>query len=87
MSRIATTKMSSKGQVVIPEGVRQELGLESGSQFMIMAEKDVIILKIITRPSMDDFSGLIAKTRKAVKQAGITKEDLKDAIKESRKKK
>ncbi len=87
MNQIATTKMSSKGQIVIPETVRDEAGLESGSQFIVMAEKDVIILKLITPPSMADFSGLIAKTRKAVKQAGLTKQDVANAIKQARKKK
>lgn len=87
MDQIATTKMSSKGQIVIPEGVRQRLGLESGAQFVVMADKDVIILKSITPPSMMEFSALIAKTRKAVKKAGITEQDLKNAISETRQKK
>ena len=89
MNQIATTKMSSKGQVVIPEKVRQELGLEVGSQFVVMANKDTIILKSISRPTitMADFSELIEKTRRAVKEAGITKKDLKNTIKEVRKKK
>ena len=45
MSRIATTKMSSKGQVVIPEEMRKRLHLESGHQFVVIAENDTIILK------------------------------------------
>ena len=87
MSRIATTKMSSKGQVVIPENVRQELGLESGAQFVVIAENDVIILKSITPPSMSEFSELMAKARKQAKKAGLTKQNIKETIKAVRKKK
>ena len=87
MSRIATTKMSSKGQVVIPEDIRQQLGLESGAQFVVMADKNVIILKSITPPSMSEFSTLIAKARKQAKKVDLTKANINDAIKEARRKK
>ena len=55
MESVATTRMSSKGQVVIPESLRQQLGLESGTRFIVMGEDDVIILKTIHTPSMHDF--------------------------------
>ena len=87
MNHIATTKMSSKGQVVIPEEVRKRLGLESGSQFVVLGHDDTVILKSITQPSMADFPRLLAKTRKAVKEAGITPKDLEKIVKEARKKK
>src|SRR3990167_11451395 len=49
MRRLATTKLSSKGQIVIPEEIRDKLGLHSGDKFIVIAEKDVIIFKIIRR--------------------------------------
>jgi len=51
MKANATTKMSSKGQVVIPEEVRDALGLKAGSKFVVVGEGDVVILKVITPPS------------------------------------
>ena len=45
MAMVATTTLSSKGQVVIPEDVRKALGLEPGAQFVVMGEGDVVILK------------------------------------------
>jgi AbrB family looped-hinge helix DNA binding protein len=47
MANLATTKMSSKGQVVIPENIRKQLNLKAGAQFIVVGEKDVVILKSI----------------------------------------
>jgi AbrB family looped-hinge helix DNA binding protein len=80
MANIATTKMSSKGQVVIPENIRKKLKLKTGAQFVVVGENDVVILKSISPPSLDDFGSLIAKARKQGKQAGIKKSDISDAI-------
>ena len=55
MKNLATTKMSSKGQVVIPEDIRNRLKLTTGSRFVVVGKDDVIILKSIKPPSMDEF--------------------------------
>ena len=80
MANVATTKMSSKGQVVIPEDIRKRLNLQTGAQFVVVGDKDVVILKCITPPSIEEFESLIANARKKGKQAGLTKADIKDAI-------
>lgn len=80
MESVATTRMSSKGQVVIPESLRQQLSLESGTQFIVMGEDDVIILKTIQTPSMRDFDRMIAKARRQAKQAGMKRSDIAAAI-------
>lgn len=80
MESVATTRMSSKGQVVIPESLRQQLGLESGTRFIVMGEDDVIILKTIQTPSMRDFDRMIAKARSQAKQAGMKRSDIAAAI-------
>jgi len=48
MSIVSTTKMSSKGQIVIPEDIRNRLGLKTGLQFIVLGERDVVILKSFT---------------------------------------
>jgi len=58
MANLATTKMSSKGQVVIPEDIRKRLNLKAGSQFVVMGEDGVVILKAIEAPSMKDFGSV-----------------------------
>ena len=80
MSNLATTKMSSKGQVVIPEEIRKRLKLKAGLQFVVVGEDDVVILKAITPPSMEDFDALIAEARQKGKEAGLKPSDITDAI-------
>lgn len=87
MSNLATTKLSSKGQVVIPDDVRKRLKLKTGTQFVVIGEDDVVILKTITPPSMNDFDSLIAKARKQGKEAGLKKSDIAAAIDKVRKQK
>ena len=87
MANVSTTKMSSKGQVVIPENIRKQLNLKAGAQFVVVGEKDVVILKNIAPPSLDEFGALIAEARKKGKQAGIKKCDISDAILKARGKK
>ncbi len=84
MANVSTTKMSSKGQVVIPENIRKQLKLKTGAQFVVVGEKDVVILKSISPPSLDEFDDLIAEARKKGKQAGIKKSDISDAISKAR---
>jgi AbrB family looped-hinge helix DNA binding protein len=80
MPNLATTKMSSKGQVVIPEGIRKRLGLKAGAQFVVVGDKDVVILKAISPPAMEDFDELIAQARKQAKKAGMKRSDITAAI-------
>jgi len=80
MGKLATTRMSSKGQVVIPEEIRKELGLKPGSQFLVVGQRDVVILKEITAPSMADFDGLIVRARRQARKAGMKRADVKAAI-------
>ena len=80
MEPVATTRMSSKGQIVIPEAVRKRLGLEPGDQFMVMGEDDVIILKTLETPSMRDFDRLVAKARQQARSAGMKRSDIAKAV-------
>ena len=45
------TKLSSKGQLVIPQTIREHLGLKEGELFAIAGEKDTIVLKKLNAPS------------------------------------
>ena len=84
MPGIATTKMSSKGQVVIPEGVRQHLGVKAGSQFVVVAGNDAVVLKPIAELDLSQFDKLLAEARKHARRAGLRKADIAQAIRTAR---
>jgi AbrB family looped-hinge helix DNA binding protein len=84
MPNLATTKMSSKGQVVIPEEIRKRLKLKAGDQFVVVGEKGVVILKAISPPSMEDFDEIIAEARRQARKAGMKRSDISKAIAEVR---
>ncbi len=84
MAELATTRLSSKGQVVIPEDVRARLGLKPGAQFVVVGEGDVVILKIISPPSMKEFEGLVGRARAQARRAGLRKANISAAIKKVR---
>jgi AbrB family looped-hinge helix DNA binding protein len=84
MTDPATTKLSSKGQVVIPEEIRNRLGLRPGAQFVVVGDRDVVILKVINTPDMSEFDEIVGRARKAAKRAGLKKTDVKDAIRRTR---
>jgi AbrB family looped-hinge helix DNA binding protein len=84
MSKIATTKMSSKGQVVIPEEIRDRLGLKAGIQFVVIGERDVVILKTLAAPSMSDFDGLVTEARRQARKAKMKSSDVAKATKKVR---
>ena len=84
MQTVSTTKMSSKGQVVIPEKIRKSLSLESGTQFIVLGEDDVIVLKTILPPSVSEFDSVVNRAREQAKAAGMVPEDITAAIRQSR---
>jgi AbrB family looped-hinge helix DNA binding protein len=76
--------MSSKGQVVIPEDVRRRLGLKAGSQFVVVASDDAVVLKPVVEPDMAQFDELLAEARSQARKAGVKKTDIAAAIREIR---
>jgi AbrB family looped-hinge helix DNA binding protein len=84
METLATTRMSSKGQVVIPEEIRERLGLQTGTQFVVVGNRDVVILKAITPPSLKAFDDLVSRARMQARRAGLRRSDVKAAVKKVR---
>ena len=52
---------------------------------MVVGEKDVIILKNISPPSMDEFTDLIKSARQQAKEVGLKPSDIDSIISEVRK--
>lgn len=80
MTESATTTLSSKGQVVIPEEIRTRLGLKVGAQFVVVGDRDVVIFKILEPPALRDFDALVGRARRAARQAGLKQADLTRAV-------
>ena len=77
---IATTKMSSRGQVVIPESIRDRLRLGPGVQFAVFGQEDVIMFKVITPPSADEFARLKRELQRQARQGGLKRSDIPKAV-------
>jgi AbrB family looped-hinge helix DNA binding protein len=84
MVRPATTKLSSRGQVVIPEEIRTRLGLEAGVRFVVVGEGDVVVLKALKPPRPEEFKKLLDQVQEAARKVGITPEDVERALQEVR---
>lgn len=87
MSPVATTKLSSKGQVVIPEDIRDQLGLKEGQRFVVFGHGDTVILKGITAPSQDQLGKLVDQLRADIRRAGIKQSALPRSIRKVRREK
>lgn len=85
MAEVSTTRLSSRGQVVIPEEIRRRLGLEPGAQFVVVGDADTVVLKRIEAPSLAEFDTLVSRARKAAKNAGLGRKDVAAAIRRVRK--
>lgn len=84
MSAIQTTKMTSKGQIVIPGETRKRLGLKAGDRFLVVGDRDIVILKTLTSPSLSEFDDLIKIARKQAKAVGLKRSDITKATVKSR---
>jgi len=84
MSDAATTTMSLKGLVVNPEAIRARPGLTTGAQFVVVADRDVVILKVLESPALSEFSALRAQAWRAAKTAGLKPADVPRAMKKAR---
>ncbi|MBU0899022.1 MAG: AbrB/MazE/SpoVT family DNA-binding domain-containing protein [Nanoarchaeota archaeon] len=74
------TKISSKGQVVIPSGIRHELGIKTGMQLVVSRMDDFVLLKRITIPDPKaEFKELTELGKRFAGKKGVKNED--DVIK------
>lgn len=81
---VETTRMSSRGQVVIPEAIRKKLGLDSGTRFVVVGDRDTVILKTISPPSPEALRRLLADSRASARKAGLRKSDITEAVRRVR---
>ena len=80
------TKMGERGQVVIPQEFRTHMGLRTGEKFMVIECRDMLILKRMEAPTLDDFEVMIRKGHAHATEHKLTEQDLQKAIKRARSK-
>lgn len=87
MSEVALTKLSSKGQVVIPLSLREELDLKEGETLAVMGKDDTILLKKVEIPSPKEaFQKIHAWGVKFAKTKGLKESQLQATIQRIRSK-
>ena len=80
MADASTTTLSSKGLVVIPEEIRARLGLKTGAQFVVVGDRDVVILKVLEPPALAECAALTATARRAAWKTGLKRRDVTTAV-------
>lgn len=88
MTNVMTTKLSSKGQVVLPEALRNMYGWDAGTAFTVVVYKGAVIMKPIRTPTeaelAEEFDEAFTESRQQARAVGMTQSDIKQAILEVR---
>ncbi len=87
MSILEVTSLSTRGQIVIPNEIRENMNLEPGTKLLIIQEGDNILLKPIKAPRMSQFNKIVALGDKARNELNLKEADVDKAIKNIRKRK
>ena len=87
MSILDVTSLSTIGQVVIPNEIRENMHLEPGTKLIVIQDGDNILLKPIKTPKKNQFEKIIALGDKVRKEIGLKEKDIEEAIKNVRKEK
>ena len=77
---VQMTTTSPKGQVVIPQEIREQMSIESGTKFAVYGRGDTIIFKRVELPTVKDFErlakfGRAFASRKGIKEKDVLKDD------------
>jgi len=73
---VEITKISSKGQVVIPFEIRKELGLDNGSAVVVSKMEDYVLMKKVDIPDIKkEFKRLTKWGTAFAKKKGIKSEE------------
>ena len=84
---IDLVKMSSKGQLVVPQDIREELGWSPGERFAVFPVKEGILIKRIdVEQRLADFEALAKRIETTLRKNKVNKKDIEDAVKWARRK-
>ena len=75
------TSVSSKGQVVLPISIRNELNIQPGAKFIVISDGENILLKPIVMPDISELRSTMDAAQEWAAEVGLTESDIEDAIK------
>ncbi len=85
---IEITKMTSRGQVVIPQEIREKEDFKEGEKFLVVDMDGTILLKRVQNLNVktaDDFEETFKSLWRTAKTSGITEKDVESEIESHRK--
>ena len=85
METMEMTSISSRGQVVIPQRVREEYFFKPGTRLRVIAGPDVIIFRKIEPAGRLELKSFVTEMRRKAKEKGFKKSDLQKMILKNRK--
>ena len=77
-------KMSAKGQLVVPEEIREKESFESGDRFIAVAVEDGVVFKRINIRA--EFERVSKQIGEKFRKAGVTKKTIDEAVRWARQK-
>ncbi len=80
MPRTKRARLSSKGQVVIPQEIREQLGLVEGDELEFYVLDARLLVAEAVKPS--PLEEALQRIQAEVRERGITREDLEKALAE-----
>ena len=76
--------VSSKGQISLPIAIRNKLSIYSGDKLVVYTSGDVIMLKALKLPTVEEFEASLDEAQKWATSVGYKEEDVNNIIKSVR---
>lgn len=81
---IQVVTVSSKGQIAIPSDMRREMSIETGTKLAAYTDGNVIILKPLEVPSLEEFRETLNRVASWAQESGLKEDDVESIVKSAR---
>ncbi len=83
-NKIEMATISSRGQICIPNDIREDMGLKEGSKVLFMLNDETLIMKKVNTQTFEEITRPL---KEAMKKNGMKESDVTDMIHRFRKEK